>query len=66
MNVLVGFIVNLIDFFQLVMKCGNIGFILVFLEMIEVLKDLILDMIFFEVRVQSLRFVKTGMYRELE
>lgn len=66
MNVLAGFTVNLTDFPQLAMKCGNTGLIPVFLEMTEALKDSILDMIPFEVRVQPLCFVKTGMHRELE
>ena len=66
MNVLAGFTVNLTDFPQLAMKCGNTGLIPVFLEMTEALKDSILDMIPFEVRVQPLRFVKTGMHRELD
>lgn len=48
MNVLAGFTVNLTDFPQLAMKCGNTGLIPVFLEMTEALKDSILDMIPFE------------------
>jgi len=64
LNVLAGFTVNLTDFPQLAMKCGSTGLIPVFLEMTEVLKDSIPDMIPFEVRAQLLSSVKIWMLRK--
>ena len=49
LNLLAGFTVNVTDFPQLAEKCGSVGLIPVFLEMTEVLKDSISDMIPFEV-----------------